>query len=359
MKWFILSNANSYGGAEKSLELLSSCWYRQHILYIFVENDKHAICLEKMTGNKAKVIRLKKGKGIFSTIYNLCCIFYKALIIKPDIWLSNTNKGALYLSLLYIFLPIKRSIVYVRDFQWNYSKFIFKILKKSIVALPTIAGEEYGDNRRFICKNKVIITGNPIIITAKCNGDFKKNDDPYILVLANIARWKGLIYLIKAYKLSGVSLAGVRLRIYGNISETEYYNELCIYIKENDLEKYITISRFIDDVTELYRNAEMVVNTSVSKWGGPETFGRTIVEAWSYSKPVIAFNTGGPKYLIDDNINGFLVPEGDVNILSNRIKLLIFDKKKAEEMGKYGLKKAIDEFYVEKVSNYIYKSVMN
>ena len=82
----------------------------------------------------------------------------------------------------------------------------------------------------------------------------------------------------------------------------------------------------------------------MSKFGGPESFGRTIVEAWSHRKPAIAFRCGGPKYLISDGDDGYLVEEGNVEELARRMLGLCADKILRIRMGERGYEKALSHF---------------
>ncbi len=54
-----------------------------------------------------------------------------------------------------------------------------------------------------------------------------------------------------------------------------------------------------------------------------EPLGNVILEAWSYSKPVLSTATEGPTELIKDNVNGLLVPARDPLALAARLKSLL------------------------------------
>ena len=70
-----------------------------------------------------------------------------------------------------------------------------------------------------------------------------------------------------------------------------------------------------------------------------EGFGMVLVEAMLHGIPAIAFDCKcGPKDIIDDNINGFLVPEGDVPALANAMKRLMSDESLRRKMGVEALK---------------------
>ena len=102
-----------------------------------------------------------------------------------------------------------------------------------------------------------------------------------------------------------------------------------------------------EQIKILYENSLMVINSSISQYGGPETFGRTIIEAWSYKKPVIAFNVGGPKYIIDNGINGFLVEEKNVKELAEKINLLSNNSNLCKIFGNNGYNKVCFEYTTE------------
>ena len=73
------------------------------------------------------------------------------------------------------------------------------------------------------------------------------------------------------------------------------------------------------DVHPFYREADLVVNLT-----NPllciETFGMTILEAMVYGVPAIAPNIGGPRELICDGYNGYLVDVNDIE--SVRVQIM-------------------------------------
>jgi len=68
-------------------------------------------------------------------------------------------------------------------------------------------------------------------------------------------------------------------------------------------------------------------------------------------KPVIASKAGGITDVVEDGVNGILVPPGDVPALTKAIRRLAIDKNLRKEMGKRA-KKSIDErFNWDKIVN--------
>jgi glycosyltransferase involved in cell wall biosynthesis len=103
-------------------------------------------------------------------------------------------------------------------------------------------------------------------------------------------------------------------------------------------------------VEAAYADCSLVAVPSISEHGGPESFGRTVIEAWAHAKPVVAFACGGPGYLIRDGVDGFLVPEKNVDLLAERIRTLAIEPARREAMGQAGLRRATSDFSVASVA---------
>ena len=100
----------------------------------------------------------------------------------------------------------------------------------------------------------------------------------------------------------------------------------------------------VEDPSELLRGCLCVVVASVSHFGGPESFGRTIIEAWAHRKPIVAFDAGGAHYLIEHGHDGLLVPEGNINALADALQMLQQTPDLCRRLGENGLAK-VQRFY--------------
>lgn len=70
-----------------------------------------------------------------------------------------------------------------------------------------------------------------------------------------------------------------------------------------------------------------------------EVFGITVIEAMAAGKPVVAYGSGGISEIICDGETGFLVPTGNVEELTSKIKYLIENEEIAVSMGIRGREK--------------------
>jgi len=100
-----------------------------------------------------------------------------------------------------------------------------------------------------------------------------------------------------------------------------------------------------DDIKELTALSDIYVLPSCYREGVP----RTLLEAASMAKPIVTTDTVGCREVVEDGVNGFLVPVKDVDELSEKIKLLVENPIIRDSMGKEGRKKAVEEFDIKKV----------
>jgi len=89
-----------------------------------------------------------------------------------------------------------------------------------------------------------------------------------------------------------------------------------------------------------YGCADMFVSPSDS-----ETFGLTFIEAMAFGLPAIGVDRLGPKEIIKDGKNGFLVKSGDDAAMAQRIRQLLADDGLRARMGEEA-KKTAEEFSI-------------
>ncbi len=99
-----------------------------------------------------------------------------------------------------------------------------------------------------------------------------------------------------------------------------------------------------DDIVDLTAIADIYVLPSYRE-GVP----RTLLEAASMGKPIVTTDTMGCREVVDDGINGFLVPVKNSQALASKIARLLADRSLREKMGAESRKKALREFEIEKI----------
>jgi glycosyltransferase involved in cell wall biosynthesis len=97
------------------------------------------------------------------------------------------------------------------------------------------------------------------------------------------------------------------------------------------------------EVLELFRAADASLLTSL--W---ENFPHTVVEALAVGTPVIATRVGGVPELVRDEVNGLLVPPGDVDAVASAVRRLI-DEPGLRDRLAAGAARSVEELRPETV----------
>lgn len=104
-------------------------------------------------------------------------------------------------------------------------------------------------------------------------------------------------------------------------------------IKYFDLEDNVMIDIYpLDEIQYLYAASDVVIYPS----SVGEPFGLVMLEAMAMAKPVIVTNVGGMPEIVQDGINGFVVPARDFETLGYRIIQVLDDGGLKQRLGKTG-----------------------
>ena len=114
-----------------------------------------------------------------------------------------------------------------------------------------------------------------------------------------------------------------------------------------------------EELVELYNKATIFVLNSYSsknsKW--EEWFGISLIEAMSCGLPVVSTDCIGPKEIIKNGINGFLIPQKNNDLLKDKIFELIKNKKLRERFRING-KESVKEYNIINLSKIWYSILL-
>lgn len=162
--------------------------------------------------------------------------------------------------------------------------------------------------------------------------------DPIIAFIGVRCFDKGVIHLIKACESLWEKGERFRLVLLGG-SVREFDNEFA-----NLPEKTRKCCLLIDDADEICKRDLLDAMSALALPSRTDSFGIVILEAWSYGKPVVVADAGGPGEVVRDGVDGVHVTFGDITALSAGVKSLLSDKDKANRLGKNGLDRLGREF---------------
>ena len=190
-----------------------------------------------------------------------------------------------------------------------------------------------------------------------------KNSEPLIGLIGRIDWWKGHEYFIEAMASVIREVPGTKALIVGelawkNIYLNRYYLEkLHSLVQLFDLEDNIIFTGFRSDIPRLLSGMDVVVHASSE----PEPFGLVIIEGMAAGKPVVGTAAGGVLDIIEDGVNGLLVPCKDSKAMARAVIQLLSNRTCAEKIAQLGRSSVVEKFTLKKqlsAVQYLYDSLL-
>ena len=199
------------------------------------------------------------------------------------------------------------------------------------------------------CKNVVIIKN---VITAPVLRP-NKSDRFSLLFLGLLGHNKGIYDLLDCLTEHRDEFRN-KLRLYvGGNGEVEKVKQI---IASNDLSDIVSFEGWVsgDNKIELLNKANAYILPSYH-----EGLPISILEAMSYSLPIISTNVGGIPEILKDGENGYLIEPGDKEAMYKSIKSLMSDADLCKKMGECSKSKVSEHLpdYVEKQLQTLYDSL--
>jgi len=119
------------------------------------------------------------------------------------------------------------------------------------------------------------------------------------------------------------------------VESQQFQNRLLQSIKNRGLEGRFHFLGFRSDIPSIMKSLDILVMPS---WKEP--FGRVVVEGQAAGCPVIGTNAGGIPEIIQDGVNGLLIPPKDPSSLAQAIIRLSLDATLRDRLGQAGLRSA-------------------
>jgi glycosyltransferase involved in cell wall biosynthesis len=164
---------------------------------------------------------------------------------------------------------------------------------------------------------------------------------PVVGNVAALVPHKGQRYLIDAAHLVVQQVPDARFVILG---EGELREHLEKQVHEHHLEKHVLLPGFRTDVLGCIKAFDLFVMSSVT-----EGLGTSLLDAMTCSRPIIATRAGGIPEIVEDEVNGLLVPVRDHHALADAIVRALKDAELRKRMGDAGLARVNERFTVERM----------
>ncbi len=176
----------------------------------------------------------------------------------------------------------------------SYIRQRFPFLRRKAVFMPNII-----DYRRFEAVSSVPAQDGVIRLS----------------FIGRISPEKNLLNLVKAVGMLTGRGYRLRLTLSGAASNKLYLGQLQELIRREQLEHIVLYTGPVGQVEEVYRHTDLLCLVSVF-----EGFSNVLSEALCSGIPVLASDIEENRYLVEDTVNGFLVPPGDAAAIAAGIE---------------------------------------
>ncbi len=295
----------------------------------------------------------------------LVCSFILIWIVKKhqiNLIYANTAKANVYSVVVKIFTG-RKIVWHARD---NLSPTLLSkyLTKHSDTIIPV--SEHIAEQVKSINAKVQIVYGG--VDTKKWSTEIKpsfslrkemslKNGTMLIAQIGQLTRWKNYSDFIKAADIITNKYSNVHfLIIGGDLSRrgTGYKKELERLICELGIEDRIHILGHREEINHVMPQIDILAHPAIN-----EPFGRVLVEAMALEKPVVAYNCGGCREIIKDNVTGYLVALGNYEELAEKIICLIENEALRQRLGNAGRQRVIEKFTIERTACEMSKAFEN
>jgi len=190
-----------------------------------------------------------------------------------------------------------------------------------------------------IKKNKVTFIYNPVNIKVQKVSQEKETikKENYFLCIGRLENQKAFEYAIRSFSEFSKHNGNYRLKIIGKGSLKDYLHNVAKHEKIDDKVDFLG---FQQNVIPFYQKAEATLLTSRF-----EGFPNVLIESITLGTPIISFDCpSGPKEIIKNGINGYIVKDKDIGEFSEKMKKIINNRLDSQMISS-----SANKYYIENI----------
>lgn len=337
---YIVNGISGIGGLERVLSIKAS-YFAENLGY-----EVHILCLNDKSSKKfytfSPLIKFYDvrtvGKGICYLISYMKGINRVVRQVQPDI-ISVCDDG---FKGLYVPLWIKKgkaAIIYERhaSLKLTGGKLIQKLMALGGYLYDKVVVLTHYNLSEWSSSNLVVIP-NPLSFVPQ---QVSQLNQKKAICVGSISYNKGYDLLIEAWDFVSKKHPDWTVSIYGK-GDTSGLQEL---INKKGLTKQIVFCGPTSNIQEKYLESSFLILPSRS-----EGFGMVLIEAMACGLPCISFDCPcGPRDIVENGKNGFLIEPENVILLANAINKIIEQDDVRKKMGCYA-KVSVRKYEIKEIA---------
>ena len=351
----------SYGGVERRRLSMAKHLNKDIFEQKLVCTDARGPILERLNDEGVEVITIGKYSSIFD--------FKKYLAVqriidayKPDIIHGAVFEGVTmaavngWLKKVPIVIIEETSFPIYRNWKANLLMKIFAKISNKVIGVSPAVTEEYLKGKLKLSKKKVTLINNGVALPREISkiklqeAKKKWGVEEVDFVIGSVGRMlddsnKRYSDLIKAFARFSKDKMQAKLILVGDGPERVKYEQIA---NEFGISKQVIFAGYQGDVSLFYQMMDVFALVSMH-----ESFGLVLTEAMLNKLPVVATRVGGMKYIVEDDVTGFLVEPKNVASITEKLEKIYHNPELAGQMGKNGRKKALENYteqqYVKRI----------
>ena len=284
-----------------------------------------------------------------SLIFELFRIYKRQ---KPDIILQYTIKPNIYgtFAATLLRIPVINNVCGLGTAFLN-KNLVSKIaiaLYKLAFRFPKLVFFQNNDDKEFFLKSKIIkkvnfdvLPGSGIDINefVPQNKTFKEAPFTFLLI-SRLIHDKGIVEYINAIKLLKSKGVEAKFQLLGQL-DTKHARGIAKELVDQWIEQgVVEYLGAVEDVKPFINNSDCVVLPSYRE-GTP----RSLLEAASSGKPIVATDVAGCNNVVDHRVNGFLCQSKNVEDLAEKMEeMLLQDEESIKKMSDASRQIAVNSF---------------
>lgn len=345
-------NSTQIGGPTTAMRLLMNSWLKDE--YEFKE-----IYIDRKLG---KIIKLRLINSLRKQIknYNPDVIHITGLQLHGFYATLSARLAGYKNILLVIRGSSTEAIAFSKTSKWIFGHIIEPITLRLAKVVYTVC---YAMAKNpLITKNVkefggVVHNAIPNIDLLKYNHDAFRTEigarpsDILVVYTGRVTNEKGVGYALEAFRT--IEDKNIKFIICGNGADLESFKKA--YKDEIENEQVIFLGER-KDVINVLVGCDVFLFPTLH-----ENLSNSLLEACAVGMPIIATSVGGNPEVIEDGVNGLLIPPEDVLSIRDAIMSLVNDREKMKKLGDKAQEIGHEKFSQDKIFNqvdYFYRTII-